>query len=252
MKSGTTATIAGAVVLALVLLGLATQGLQLQRANAQRVDAPAPSFSTPPTVTHSPSALLPPSSDGSRLAPPTTSPWQPSRLEGPPHRGLSVPPMHPITVVIKGGPQLRGEPVNLAAFAFTTVFGPVSIPVNTIRGVRMADDPREPAAICLSNGDCLTGLLTTDSITINTAWGGATIVRDHIVSIRTSADPLSWHEQNGRWTIVTDVTDATEPDAKHAEESGEAGDPLLPPVSSAAPAFSSTSSFLEAVPAEAD
>ena len=66
-------------------------------------------------------------------------------------------------------------PVNLSALQFKTLFGPVSIPVSTIEGVRMADDPRQPATICLTNSDSLTGVLTTDSVTIKTAWGGATI-----------------------------------------------------------------------------
>ena len=56
--------------------------------------------------------------------------------------------MQPIVITIKGGPQLRGELVELGALPIKTIFGPISIPVNQVAGVRNADDARQPATIC--------------------------------------------------------------------------------------------------------
>ena len=89
------------------------------------------------------------------------------------------------------------------------MFGPVTIPVSAIAGLRMGDDPRQPATICLSNGDSLTGMLATNAVTIKTAWGSATIGRDHIVSITTSQQ-TSWEQHEGRWRIVAAASESAE------------------------------------------
>jgi hypothetical protein len=188
----------------LVLLGLLARGLHEGKANAQRVqfaDQEPPREAAPavsPPAFFSANEFSP---DEPTLGPPSVR-SQPARFDSQPHRGLSTPSTQPIVIAIKDGPQLKGDTVDLAAFKFKTIFGQISIPVNTIAGLRMADDPRQPATICLSNGDSLTGVLATDSVTIKTAWGGATVGRDHIVSIVTTSEPVTWQQHEGRWRIA--------------------------------------------------
>ena len=153
------------------------------------------------------------------------------RYDSQPHRGLSVPSSQPIIVAIKDGPQLSGGLVDLDAFEFKTIFGPVSVPVNTILGIRMADDPRQPATVCLSNGDSLTGVLANDSVTIKTGWGGATIARDHIISIETTNEPVTWQQHDGRWKITVTAAEPLEGEAEGEDKSepGKKEGALEPP-----------------------
>lgn len=183
----------------LVLLGLLICSLKVGSAKAQRIDSPFEGRGPSPTPVNSPPAVR----VGNRY--PSTRPTTVPPLGGfdsvPDDAPLAV-SMQPIVVAIKEGPQLRGEPVELSALQVKTIFGPVSIPLERIAGVRTADDSRQPATICLSNGDSLTGFLATDSITIKTEWGSATIARDHIVSIVTKTEPVTWQQHEGRWRII--------------------------------------------------
>lgn len=146
----------------------------------------------------------------------------------------SVSSSQPIVVAIKDGPQLSGNTVNLGAIQFKTIFGMVSIPVETIAGLRMGDESRQSATVCLTNGDSLTGTLITDSVTIKTAWGGATITRDQIVSIVTTTEPVIWQPHEGRWKIIVAAPVGSEKDAAAEEgiDDGDAADepPTFDPV----------------------
>ena len=37
---------------------------------------------------------------------------------------------------------------------------------------------------------------------MKTEWGSATIARDHIVSIVTSPEPMTWQQHEGRWRMI--------------------------------------------------
>ena len=187
----------------LVLVGVLFCSLNAGRANAQRISAPSGEEVTSPIPIYSPAEVA----VENRYHPtqqPTLSPWsdRPSSFDYRPYNPTAALSMQPIVVAIKDGPQLHGEPVALSALQVKTIFGPVSIPLDRIAGVRIADDSRQPATICLSNGDSLTGVLATDAITIKTEWGSATIARDHIVSIATTAEPMTWQQKEGRWRII--------------------------------------------------
>lgn len=234
------ATIVG--LLGLVLLGLLARGLHDGKANAQRVQFAQAEPPREAAAADAPQAFfaneLQPS-EPALAAPSVRS--QPARFDRQPHRGLSAPSTQPIVIAIKNGPQLKGDTVDLGAFEFKTIFGPVSIPVNTIAGLRMADDPRQPATICLSNGDSLTGVLATESVTIKTAWGGATVGRDHIVSIVTTSEPVTWQQHEGRWRVAVEESVGGEPEEVDRSETEAANErPQLdstssPPTSSTTP-----------------
>jgi hypothetical protein len=182
----------------LVLLGIYSLN---GRANAQRFDHPPTEEVAPfPVVTETPVV-----NSGDRYSSPRTtpflSPFGDSSPIGQRFRPSSALSTQPIIVAIKEGPQLSGVLVEVNALQVKTVFGQVSIPLDRIAGIRIADDPRQPATICLSNGDSLTGALATDALTIKTEWGSATIARDHIVSIVTSTEPKTWQQHEGRWRI---------------------------------------------------
>ena len=196
MKSRlTVASITLLGMLGLILVGYLVDGSHEGKANAQRAVLRAGSQPPAPSSNNSPQFFV-----GSNQ-------FQPPRFREP-HRSLSVAATEPIVVSVKDGPQLDGEPVDLAMSQFETIFGPVAIPMNAIAGLRMAEDAREPVTICLTNGDSLTGVLATDSVTIKTSWGGATIGRDHIVSIATLTRPATWGQRNGRWTMIRSVETA--------------------------------------------
>jgi hypothetical protein len=174
----------------LVLLGLLMFSLTTRNANAQRYSNASKEQPSQFPVVTAPAVVN--TRNGFRNSSPQPDPV-------PIFRGYVS--AQPIIVAIKEGPQLRGELVELGALQVKTIFGQVSIPLDRISGIRIADDPRQPATICLSNGDSLTGELATDALTIKTEWGSATIARDHIVSIVTSTEPVTWQQHEGRWRI---------------------------------------------------
>lgn len=233
MKSRLTiATITVLGLLGLVLTGLLALGLQAERATAQRLSLPEQRQTLELAPANAPPAFVASDSNqfsqaGSISARSTGGPA--TRYGVQPHRGLSVASTQPIVVDIKDGLKLSGEPVNLAAFELETIFGPVSIPVNTVAGLRTADDPRQLATVCLSNGDSLTGVLATESVTIKTAWGGATIGREHIVSIVTTAEPIAWQRHDGRWRIAPAKPVMSEADGEEIFKPSDQGNASEPP-----------------------
>src|SRR5688572_15216114 len=101
----------------LVLGGLFLCSLNAGRANAQRVNAPtrgSASFDYP----------------GDSSATVTAA----NRYQPIPATASPAVLMQPIVITIKGGPQLRGELVELGALPIKTIFGPISIPVNQVAG----------------------------------------------------------------------------------------------------------------------
>jgi hypothetical protein len=198
----TVATATFVTLLGFVLLGLMTQGNYGGSAKAQRVSIPADQGSVRGNWSSAPAALQDSRTEPPRQVLPAAgySAGSIPPLEGHPRLGVSS--SHPIVVAIKDGPELHGNLVERNALQFQTVFGLVSIPINTILGVRMAEDPRQPATICLWNGDSLTGTLTGGALTMNTAWGSATIAGDHIISVVTTEQPAQWKQNAGRWYIV--------------------------------------------------
>jgi hypothetical protein len=194
----TNATIAAVATASLLLLGLVVLALNVGHANAQLIGR-GQSITAPPTI----SAPASETADRNVDRPP-----RPRALTEP-SRGFSSPFLAPspvstprIMVTVQEGPELSGEPVNLNALQINTAFGPVSIPLNQIAGIRTLDDPGRSFSVCLTNGDSLTGALASDAITIKTRWGSATIGRAHLVSIVTSTEPVNWQLQDGRWRLV--------------------------------------------------
>jgi hypothetical protein len=201
----TIATVTVLSLLGLILLGFLWHDTYEGKANAQRIRMPADEQTLTPIPAEARQANVTTNGGSWQLGASSSDPYSVQ-----PPRGLSVPSSHPIVIDIKNGPELSGELVDLSAFNFKTIFGLASIPVNTIVGMRMADDPRQPATICLANGDSLTGVLTTESVTIKTSWGGATIGRDHIVSIVTTTDPVTWQPDGDRGKITVTKPEASE------------------------------------------
>jgi hypothetical protein len=235
----------------LVLVGLLLGSLNAGRVNAQRIDAPPNAEPVPiphfPTVTSHPTVRA-----GDRYPVPQRA--APARFGD--HSGgfrASESSKQPIVVTIKDGPQLRGEPVGLGALHVNTIFGTVNIPLDRIAGVRTADDPQQPATICLSNGDSLTGVLGNEAITINTQWGTATIARNHMVSIVTTTEPVTWQQHEGRWRISpVEPQPSNKETGDTKEQAADANVQTLPPqpgpVTTAAPDAANAAPAAEPTP----
>lgn len=140
-----------------------------------------------------------------------------------PRRAFAETSLQPVIVQIKDGPQLRGVPVNLAVIEFNGVFGRIAVPLECISGIRVDNQAKNATTICFWNGDCLTGSLVTETISIKTPWGSATIGREHLVSILTTEE-VKWEQRDGRWQLTPATADsrpklrADSPDPTNGEQ----------------------------------
>src|SRR5688572_2719453 len=117
MKSRITrATITVVSIGGLFLLGMLICNLNPGQVNAQRVDFAADDqASSQIPVVNSPPVGRNSFRTSNDLPPPT-------RLNSPTYGDSSAGLMPPIVVAIKGGPQLRGEPVDLGALHIKAIF----------------------------------------------------------------------------------------------------------------------------------
>jgi hypothetical protein len=137
-------------------------------------------------------------------------------------------PARPAVIELKNGLKLAGklaaDPIN-----FQVMFGQASLPLETIRGIRIADqvpsDGGPPqlisATIILGNGDSLTGMPRLDVIRLQTEWGEAIVKLTHLKSVVVMGDDVAWQEHEGRWRLVP----ATQSQAESREDST-----ALPPI----------------------
>ena len=163
--------------------------------------APTPTLSVPATSGNEQTPVLPPppsrftvEADSQAVYSATLSTSQPAR---------------PAVIELKSGLKLAGQ---LAAdpIPFQVMFGQASLPLETIRGIRIADQvpseggppPLISATIILANGDSLTGMPRLDVIRLQTEWGEAIVKLTHLRSVVVMGDDVVWEEHEGRWRLV--------------------------------------------------
>lgn len=118
-------------------------------------------------------------------------------------------PGRPAVIELTNGLKLTGH-LAAAPIPFQVMFGHVALPLETIRGIRIADPVRSDvgspqlisATIILENGDSLTGMPRVDVIQLQTEWGEAVVKLTHLKSVVLTSDDVIWEEHDRRWRLV--------------------------------------------------
>lgn len=152
-----------------------------------------------------------------RLEPPRVAP--PARAVPPgapdagPARPSLTPPMAPpavhadgrIALQLKDGSRLVGKLVGLDKLKFKASFGEVDVPLDSILGFKLNEQPGRPAestaTVLFKNGDVLTAEPILANIKLEASWGDTTIAGKHVESLVTHTDRVAW-QWDGKWRIA--------------------------------------------------
>jgi hypothetical protein len=181
----------------------------------------APSGAQVPVVPAPPGGIAPATEDSQAIYSATPTSPQPGRLA---------------VIELNCGFKLTGK-LAAGPIPFHVMFGQASLPLETIRGIRIADQVRSDvgppqlisATIILENGDSLTGMPRLDVIQLQTEWGEAVVKLTHLKSIVLTGDNVVWEQHDGRWRLVP--APQTQPDSQPAQRDDAA---RPPPIDSAA------------------
>jgi hypothetical protein len=168
-------------------------------------------------------------------------------------------PAKPAIIELRSGLTLEGH-LQSAHIPCRTVFGEASLPLGTIRGIRMSEELTsveggEPqptgATMILSNGDSLTGVPQLEVFQIQTEWGVAIVKLSHLKSLVLTDEKVTWEEAEGRWRL-TPAAKPSEVGESAADYSGAPADaipsPVAPPVAVPPPGTRTTPPTESAVP----
>lgn len=116
----------------------------------------------------------------------------------------------PAIIELRSGLKLEGQLVT-GPIPCQVMFGEASLPLETIRGIRMSDElvsdeggQARPtsATIVLENGDSLTGMPRLEVIHLQTEWGEAAVKLTHLKSLVLTSESLMWQAHEGRWRLI--------------------------------------------------
>ncbi|MEZ6089215.1 MAG: hypothetical protein R3C05_14530 [Pirellulaceae bacterium] len=107
---------------------------------------------------------------------------------------------------------LNGELLDTENLVVQTAFGPASIPLLKVLGIRMARSATDTTTIVLHNGDMITGQVDIRSLLIRTKWGKSEVNGANLASIYFD-EGLTWESLDllagPRWTLVNAKTDTS-------------------------------------------
>ncbi|QDV71005.1 hypothetical protein Poly24_47380 [Rosistilla carotiformis] len=107
---------------------------------------------------------------------------------------------------------LNGELLDIGDLKLQTAFGPASIPLAEVLGIRLSRSVTDVTTVVLNNGDMLTGQVDIRSLLILTKWGKSEVNGANLASIF-FAKNLRWESLDllagSRWTLVQNTTDAS-------------------------------------------
>ncbi len=110
-----------------------------------------------------------------------------------------------MTLKLREGLELKGNTVEMDNVKMTSLIGEVDVPINTIAGIRFAQQPGEQTTLVLLNGDAITGDLALTDVKFVSNWGEAKVNIGHLESIVFRPD-FAWSEvgtPNGkRWRLT--------------------------------------------------
>jgi hypothetical protein len=127
-----------------------------------------------------------------------------------PSSGSVRPKLQPqsVTISLIDGMKLTGELTEVDQWSMKTSFGTTNLPLSTVAGIRMAHEGNAVTTVVLHNGDAITGAIQLDLVVIQTDWGRAEILGNHIASILFTPG-LKWMSEAGlngtRWKLVSDT-----------------------------------------------
>lgn len=111
------------------------------------------------------------------------------------------------TVQLIGGSRLEGTLMNATEISMKTSFGEVSIPLNEVAGIRLAEAGNGSTTVIMHNGDSVTGGTELPQVDIVTEWGRAEINGANISSILFTRG-VKWVSLPGlsgsRWALIDD------------------------------------------------
>ncbi|QDS90535.1 hypothetical protein EC9_47490 [Rosistilla ulvae] len=111
---------------------------------------------------------------------------------------------------------LNGELLDIGDLELQTAFGPASIPLAEVLGIRLARSATDTTTVVLHNGDMVSGQVDIRSLLIQTSWGKSEVNGANLASIYFRKN-LSWKSLDllagSRWTLV-ETKDETSSRAK--------------------------------------
>ena len=82
--------------------------------------------------------------------------------------------------------SMAGKVEGFDTFELKTAFGPVSIPMDQIAGIKLHTDTDDAAVVVMTNGDSVTGAPSLAEVKLVTDWGQADIDPKYIQSMTTT------------------------------------------------------------------
>ena len=106
----------------------------------------------------------------------------------------------PMFINLAKGKNLVGQVLELETLKVETNFGPVSIPMAKVEGIRLHADKDDSAVIAFANGDIVTGKIDLSELQIKTDWGKAYIKTEYIVSLTADKNGSFYNDKSaGGW-----------------------------------------------------
>ena len=110
-----------------------------------------------------------------------------------------------VRIQLSNSQELRGTLQQTTSMQMKTSFGQISIPLNEVVAIKMAQEGNATTTVALHNGDSVTGAIEMETIMLETEWGKAEINAPHVNSIMFS-EGLKWVSEssmNGaRWKLT--------------------------------------------------
>ncbi len=112
-------------------------------------------------------------------------------------------------ITLNDNKVMEGNVDGLNNFDLDCKFGPVTIPMEHIAGIRFHADGEDQAVVVLTNGDAVTGKPTVKAVSLKTSWGQADIEPEYMDSLTTSRSAAFSREDNPdfgqRWVLRTAI-----------------------------------------------
>lgn len=110
-----------------------------------------------------------------------------------------------VRIQLANSQELRGTLQQTTTLQMKTAFGQITVPLNEVVAIKMAQEGNATTTVALHNGDSVTGAIEMETIMLETEWGKAEINAPHVNSIMFS-EGLKWVSEtstNGpRWKLT--------------------------------------------------
>lgn len=114
--------------------------------------------------------------------------------------------MEMVYVRLSDAKVMGGGIADLTKIELTTKFGPITVPMSQVAGVRFRIDDEDSAVVVMVNGDTVTGVSTMPDVELITDWGKAKIRTEFVQSITITPNSRFRKEDSDfgpRWVLDT-------------------------------------------------